>query len=124
MALDSENPDTAYRLGRLFAALEKTQEDALPGINSTIREHFYSSASATPRAVFPRLLRTYQYHLAKLDGGRKTNRERLVQNIVLPLSEFPTHLNLAGQSQFALGYYHQRQDFFTKKSHSSTRAQI
>jgi CRISPR-associated protein Csd1 len=122
MSLDSENPNTAYRLGRLFAALEKTQEDALPGINSTIRERFYSSASATPQAVFPRLLRTYQHHLAKLDGGRKTYRERLVQSILLPVSEFPTHLNLAGQSQFALGYYHQRQDFFTKKNHTVTES--
>jgi len=62
------------------------------------------------------LLRNYQHHLAKLDGGRKTNRERLVQAILSPLVEFPTHLDLAGQSYFALGYYHQRQDFFTKKT--------
>lgn len=116
MALDIEKTDTAYRLGRLFAALEKTQEDALPGINATIRERFYSSASATPGAVFPRILRTYQHHLAKLDGGRKVNRERLVQEILNPVEAFPRHLNLEGQSQFALGYYHQRQNFFTAKA--------
>jgi CRISPR-associated protein Csd1 len=115
MALDTEKPNPAYRLGRLFAALEKTQEDALPGINATIRERFYSSASATPGAVFPRILRTYQHHLAKLDGGRKVNRERLVQEILNPVTSFPRHLNLEGQSQFALGYYHQRQNFFTAK---------
>lgn len=115
MALDIEKPDPAYRFGRLFAALEKTQEDALPGINATIRERFYSSASATPGAVFPRLLRTYQHHLAKLEGGRKVNRERLVQEILNPLESFSRHLNLEGQAQFALGYYHQRQNFFTAK---------
>jgi CRISPR-associated protein Csd1 len=115
MSLDPEKPNSAYRLGRLFAALEKTQEDALPGINATIRERFYSSASATPGSVFPRILRTYQHHLAKLEGGRKVNRERLVQAILNPLQDFPRHLNLEGQSQFALGYYHQRQDFFTTK---------
>ena len=28
VALDKDHPDEAYQLGRLFAALEKTQEDA------------------------------------------------------------------------------------------------
>ena len=28
MALDKDHPDEAYQLGRLFAALGKTQEDA------------------------------------------------------------------------------------------------
>lgn len=115
MSLDTTKSDTAYLIGRLFAALEKTQEDALPSINATIRDRFYSSASATPGVVFPRLLRTYQHHLAKLQGGQKVNRERLVQEILGPIDAFPRHLNLEGQSLFALGYYHQRQSFFTKK---------
>lgn len=113
MSLDSNRTDKGYLLGRLFAALEKTQEDAL-GI-ATVRERFYSSASATPGVVFPRILRTYQHHLAKLEGGHKVNRERLVQSIHAPLSSYPAHLNLDEQGLFAVGYYHQRQDFFTKK---------
>lgn len=113
MSLDSNRTDKGYLLGRLFAALEKTQEDAL-GI-ATVRERFYSSASATPGAIFPRILRTYQHHLAKLEGGQKVNRERLVQSIHAPLSSYPAHLNLEEQGLFAIGYYHQRQDFFTAK---------
>lgn len=124
MSLDTNRIDQAYLLGRLFAALEKTQEDALPGINVTIRERFYSSASATPGAVFPRILRTYQHHLAKLEGGSKVNRERLVQSIHEPLDSYPAHLNLEGQGLFAIGYYHQRQDFFTKKDKTSTSADL
>ena len=120
MSLDTTKSDPAYLIGRLFATLEKTQEDALPGINATIRDRFYSSASATPGVVFPRLLRTYQHHLAKLQGGQKVNRERLVQEILSPIEAFPRHLNLEGQSQFALGYYHQRQSFFTKKEQPIT----
>ena len=116
MSLDPNRTDKAYLFGRLFAALEKTQEDALPGINATIRDRFYSSASATPGAVFPRLLRTYQHHLAKLEGGHKVNRERLVQSIHDPLNSYPAHLNLEEQGLFAIGYYHQRQDFFKKKT--------
>jgi CRISPR-associated protein Cas8c/Csd1, subtype I-C/DVULG len=118
MSLDLSRPDPAYRLGRLFAALEKTQEDALPGINATIRDRFYSAASATPSTVFPRLLRTYQHHLSKAAGergiGLKVNRERLVQEICAGLADMPAHLGLEGQSLFALGYYHQRQAFFAK----------
>jgi CRISPR-associated protein Csd1 len=113
MSLNPNRTDRAYLFGRLFAALEKTQEDAL-GI-ATIRDRFYSSASATPGAVVPRLLRTYQHHLAKLDGGHKINRERLVHSIHDPLNSYPTHLNLEEQGLFAIGYYHQRQDFFKKK---------
>ncbi|MEZ5432196.1 MAG: type I-C CRISPR-associated protein Cas8c/Csd1 [Verrucomicrobiales bacterium] len=57
--LDETNTNPGYRLGRLFAVLEKAQQDALPGINSTIRDRFYASASATPagclRTVAPNL---------------------------------------------------------------------
>ncbi|WP_414664409.1 type I-C CRISPR-associated protein Cas8c/Csd1 [Horticoccus sp. 23ND18S-11] len=118
MSLDPNRPEPAYRLGRLFAALEKTQEDALPGINATIRDRFYSAASATPSTVFPRLLRTYQHHLTKAAAergiGLKVKRERLVQEICAGIADMPAHLGLEGQSLFALGYYHQRQAFFTK----------
>lgn len=114
--LDLNNPDTAYRLGRLFSALEKTQEDALGGVNAGIRDRFYSAASATPASVFPRLLRTYQHHLAKLTGGLKVNREQLIQEILNPIQEFPSQFNLKRQGLFAIGYYHQRKSFFTKKA--------
>lgn len=113
--LDPTNINPGYRLGRLFAVLEKTQQDAMPGINSTIRDRFYSSASATPRSVFGRLLRTYQHHLGKLDIGVKITHEKRAQEILAEVTDFPAHLNLKDQAQFALGYYHQRKDFFTKK---------
>ena len=113
--LDLNMTEPAYRLGRLFSALEKTQEDALGPVNAGIRDRFYSSASSTPAAVFPRLLRTYQHHLAKLNGGLKVRREQLIQEILASVQEFPPQLNLRRQGLFAIGYYHQRKDFFTKK---------
>lgn len=113
--LDTSNTNPAYLLGRLFASMEKTQTDALGDLNAGLRDKYYSSASATPANVFPRILRTYQHHLAKLDGGHKVNRERLIQDIMSDLEEFPSQLNLKAQGIFALGYYHQRKDFFTKK---------
>ncbi len=111
--LDTTNTQPGYLLGRLFAALVKTQEDALKNLNRTLRDSFYSSASSTPRSVFPRLLRLYPHHLGKLEGGLKVNRDRLVQDIMEGLSsEFPAHLDLAAQGSFALGYYHQTQAFY------------
>lgn len=115
--LDLQNTNPAYLLGRLFAALEKTQDDALGSLNSGLKDKFYSSASTTPASVFPRILRTYPHHLAKLQSGAKINRERLVQEIVdhIPSNGFPSQLSLKNQGIFAIGYYHQRKDFFTKK---------
>jgi len=119
MSLDTQRTDAAYRAGRLFAALEKTQADALGAVGASIRDRFYGAASATPRAIFPRLLRTYQHHLAKMEGGLKVNRERLVQEILDPVTDFPAHLDLVGQGLFALGYYHQMRDFYRKKESSA-----
>jgi CRISPR-associated protein Csd1 len=115
--LDPDNSDPAYLLGRLFAALEKTQDDALGNLNTGIRDRFYSAASATPVSVFPRLIRTYQHHLSKLNGGAKVNRDKLVQEILSSISGegFPSQLSLKKQGIFAIGYYHQRKDFFTKR---------
>ncbi len=31
------------------------------------------------------------------------------------MSEFPAHLSLDDQGLFAIGYYHQRQDFYKKR---------
>lgn len=114
--LNKEETNPAYLLGRLFAVLEKTQQDALPGLNRTVRESYYASASATPAMVFPRLLRLYNHHLAKLETGRAIVRDRLVQEISDTIGiVFPKRLDLNGQGIFALGYYQQKQDFYTKK---------
>lgn len=114
MGLDPNRKEPAYRLGRLFAALEKTQQDALGDVGATIRDRYYSAASATPGVVFPRLLRTYQHHLAGMKVG-KVSREILVREILEPLTSFPSYLNLADQGLFAIGYYHQMRDFWTSK---------
>jgi CRISPR-associated protein Csd1 len=114
--LDPTNTNNAYRLGRLFAALEKTQEDASPGLNATIRDRYYGAASSTPAAVFSTLLRLKNHHIGKLHPGQAVNREKLIGEIMNGLDHFPGHLPLAEQARFALGYYHQRQDFFKGKT--------
>lgn len=115
MALDKENTNIGYRLGRLFAVLERIQESANPGLNATIRDKYYASASSTPAAVFGTLMRLKNHHLAKLVNiGQKVNFERTLGEIVDAVPKFPAHLSMDDQGQFAIGYYHQRQNFFTK----------
>ncbi|MCK6414585.1 MAG: type I-C CRISPR-associated protein Cas8c/Csd1 [Giesbergeria sp.] len=114
--LDLSNTNPAYRLGRLFAVLEKIQEEASPGLNATIRDRYYGAASSTPVAVFTTLLRLKNAHLKKLPGGRVASFEKLMGEVLGPVTDFPKHLPLPDQGRFALGYYHQRQDFFTKKT--------
>ena len=116
MSLDKENPNIGYQLGRLFAVLEKIQQEAQPGINATIRDKFYASASSTPSTVFGNLMRLKNHHLSKLENpGRRIWFEKALGEIVDSITDFPSHLPLGDQGRFAI-YYHQVQDLWTKKS--------
>lgn len=115
--LDVNQTDPAYRLGRLFAVLERIQSAAQPGINATIRDRYYGAASSTPGAVFPTLMRLKNAHLKKLTPRLETFFEKLVGEICGSveqpvLAEFPRQLALHAQGLFALGYYHQRQSLY------------
>lgn len=121
MGLNRDHPKPAYQLGRLFAALERNQKSALGDINATIKDRFFGAASATPGAVFPRLLRLGQHHIAKLEDG-KVRAEKQMEEIIGRIESFPGYLDLVAQGLFALGYYHQRQDFFTKRDTEQTPA--
>jgi len=119
MCLDPGNTNIGYRLGCLFALLEKIQSDANPGINATIRDRFYGAASSTPVTVFGNLMRLSNHHLSKLEKekpGLYIIRRQLIGEIMCPIKEFPTHLSMADQGRFAIGYYHQTQDLWTKKA--------
>ena len=100
---------------------KKVQEEAQPGINTTIKDRFYGAASSTPVTVFGRLISLTNHHLAKLNPGRKTNLEKLIQEVMASVSSkgVPAHLSLDDQSRFAIGYYHQRQEFFIKKDNNN-----
>ena len=117
VSLDTTNNNIGYRLGRLFSVLERIQERANPGINATIRDRFYGAASGAPVTVFGNLMRLKNHHLSKLDNaGERINYEKLIGEIMSGIEDFPAHLPLADQGRFAIGYYHQKQDFFTKKT--------
>jgi CRISPR-associated protein Csd1 len=124
MALDPDRNDVPYVLGRLFAAYEKIQKEALgEKLNRTIKDSYLSSASASPSAVFPRLFRLSQHHLGKIENtGLRIVREKLLGDLYARFEEFPSHLSHHDQGLFAIGYYHQTQDFYTRKADGAERA--
>ena len=115
LALDVENNDQAYLCGRLFAMLERIQNNASTSeLNRTIKDSYFSSACAKPADIFPRLMKLAQYHLKKDDYGIIDNK--IVGEIMEKLGdEFPQTLSLNDQGKFIIGYYHQYQSFFKKR---------
>jgi CRISPR-associated protein Csd1 len=128
MGLNTENKTPAYLLGRLFAALEKTQYDASGELNANVGDKFYSSASATPRIVFPTLLDMFLKHLKKFSSVNPKfahARKCLVRDILDDIDStkgFPSQLTLEDRGLFALGYYQQMRAFFTKKTEAEASA--
>jgi CRISPR-associated protein Csd1 len=114
--MDPSNTNTGYRLGRLFAVLERLQGAAIGNPNATIVDRYFGAASKTPVLVFPRLLSLAQHHASKADNGGYF--QKLIEEIVEPLDPadaFPSVLDLPTQGMFALGYYHQRAALWRKK---------
>ena len=115
MSLDRNRQDIGYVLGRLFAVLERTQSEANPGLNATIANRYFGSASSTPIAVFGTLMRLLPHHLNKLEfEGRAVQLQWEIRQILDHCQKFPNHLNLEQQGLFAIGYYHETQFLFTK----------
>ncbi|MHB8132983.1 MAG: type I-C CRISPR-associated protein Cas8c/Csd1 [Anaerolineaceae bacterium] len=116
MSLNEESTNQAYLLGRLFAVLEKAQQDAV-NASSTIKDRYFTSACASPSRVFPVLLRLSQHHISKSDYGMKTEKdiEKIMNLLDVNNNPIPAHLTLDEQGIFILGYYHQRAAFFIKK---------
>ena len=121
-AIDETRTEPAYHLGRLFAVYEHAQKNAHDfKLNRTIRETMYSSASATPLAVFGRIERLHHHHTAKKSHPKGGDAEttgsyadmvkEIKQHFKGQTPIYPASLNLIGQSLFAVGYYHQLQHF-------------
>lgn len=106
-----------YLLGRLFAVMEGLQQRANPGINTTIKDRYFNSASATPAIVFPQLINLAQKHLNKLDGGLAVYYDKQITELSSRITQtLPTRMSLAEQSAFQLGYYHETQRRYTAKA--------
>lgn len=118
VALDIHNTNQAYLCGRLFAVLQRIQEQAASGkLNRTIKDAYFASAASKPSLVFPKLLSLSQNHQKKLDEMKQVYFSKLLEEIISKLDgSFPDTLMLSEQGKFMIGYYHQDQDFYTKKT--------
>lgn len=118
--LDDKNTNQGYLCGRLFAVLDKIQDEA--NNQHSIRERYMNSASSTPAAVFATILNLSYHHSDKLNEGRKVWFEKIKQEIVDKISSdgFPAHLDLQDQGRFFVGYYQQTQWFYTKKEEQTS----
>lgn len=118
--LDDKNTNQGYLCGRLFAVLDKIQDEA--NNQHSIRERYMNSASSTPAAVFATILNLSYHHSDKLNEGRKVWFEKIKQEIVDKISPdgFPAHLDLQDQGRFFVGYYQQTQWFYPKKEEQTT----
>ncbi len=101
----------AYVCGRLMAVFERLQWGALGDVNANVVDRFYGTASTSPGLVFPRLFKSAQQHLGKLQSdkpGMAVNLQKDIESLCLRIKTFPSLLALSEQGQFALGFYHQR----------------
>lgn len=112
VGLDKDDLRPGYRMGRLLSVLEQLQRSQRQ--KSTIVERFYGAASTRPATVFPGLIRLAQHHLAKSSGGGFFQGR--LGEVLDGVGGFPATLDLEQQGLFALGYYHQRQEFFRGKA--------
>ena len=131
VSLDRNSDNIAYNLGRLFASFAYA-ERSVAERNATIRDKYMGAASATPRRVFPILLRGYEHNRASLMAkddkralGKRVNRA--VTQIIARFagsSDLPTTLPLEKQALFFVGYYHQEQAFYTSSKTDQENAPI
>lgn len=115
MSLNLDNTNQAYLCGRLFAVLEKIQQDASGGnLNRTIKDSYFSSACSKPATVFPKLIQLSQNHLKKVEYV--LFYQKLCGDIIDQLEDaFPSTLSLDEQGKFIIGYYQQNKALYAKK---------
>ena len=116
VSLNEQSANVPYTLGRLFSVYEAVQERANPGINATIKDKYFNTASSSPASVFPLLNKLCNAHLRKLQPGQQVYYSQQISALKGVLGEeYPKRLTLPQQGSFDLGYYHQTQKRYTKK---------
>jgi CRISPR-associated protein Csd1 len=128
VALDENEKDVAYVLGRIFAVWEQIQEESANSdkgdkkkkLNATIKDKYFNAMCATPARIFPILQKLSEHHLRKLEQNQPALRVILEKRLTclmakLETNSIPKLLDLEAQGRFVLGYYHQVQARYTKK---------
>jgi CRISPR-associated protein Csd1 len=126
MSLNEQSTYPPYVLGRLFAVLEKVQQEAIGDVNASIKDRYFTSACASPASVFPILLRLSQHHISKAEYGyvRDHRIEEILNLLDIQQNPIPARLTLDEQGVFVLGYYHERKDLWTSKNKNKNAADL
>ncbi|HAQ19898.1 MAG TPA: type I-C CRISPR-associated protein Cas8c/Csd1 [Prolixibacteraceae bacterium] len=126
---DPNDKSPAIVCGKIFAVMESIQRAAQgKDLNAGIRERFFTSASTNPATAFGRLMKLSQNHISKLKHekpGLAVFLDRQLQELCSILNGFPALFSLEEQGQFALGYYHQKQqDYENAKTNKELQSII
>ncbi|GAB7024105.1 type I-C CRISPR-associated protein Cas8c/Csd1 [Salidesulfovibrio brasiliensis] len=115
VSLDRNCYNYGYLLGRLFATVESIQRNsAKTELNTTLRDRYFSGAMSSPSRVFVPLVQNAFDNLPKLRkeaGGLYVFFEKLMDEIIDKIEAsdgFKHTLSPIEQSQFVIGYFHQR----------------
>lgn len=123
VSLKPDSTSVPYNLGRLFSILEAIQSAANPNINATIRDKYFTAASATPSRIFPTLVSLAQKHLRKLDTGLRISYDKQLTELLSRFEQaYPDRMSLPQQGAFQLGYYHQTQARYQSKKEEKENA--
>ncbi|MFH1090709.1 MAG: type I-C CRISPR-associated protein Cas8c/Csd1, partial [Pseudomonadota bacterium] len=126
--MDPRNDSPGYSLGLLMAVLERLQQTAQGDLNATVVDRYFSSASATPKVAFVRLMKNARHHARKVkDDPDRRGMVYRIERMIDELAErfdprtngFPAHLDLDQQGLFVLGYHQMRKWLWMKKEERS-----
>jgi CRISPR-associated protein Csd1 len=116
--LNEENKPVAYVCGQVFAKLEAIQRAALGDLNAGIRERYFTYAMTLPSAAFGRLFDLNSKHYTKLKNekpGLAITLDKELQELCrdIDINNLPVTFKLEEKGQFAIGYYHQKQEQYS-----------
>ncbi|HDT15717.1 MAG TPA: type I-C CRISPR-associated protein Cas8c/Csd1, partial [Firmicutes bacterium] len=84
-------------------------------LNATIKDRYFGTASASPNAIFPVLLKLTSHHVSDSKAKYGKNTDKKIEEVMGMIEKFPAHMTIDEQGMFMLGYYHQRNAFYKKK---------
>ena len=121
VALNRENSNEGYLLGRMFAVMARAQRFAVGDTNATIVGRYIGSLSATPNRVFQTLMRGFHTHLSTLKKkmpGLAVNLSKEMDEIIGKMSgsgQVPKTLSPDEQCEFFIGYHQEREDLWSNR---------
>jgi CRISPR-associated protein Csd1 len=112
MIIDPLNSNIGYRLGRLFATLEKIDIEANPGVEHTLHRIHYGEALSRPSSTFAGLIDTAKGQLSKIKDAELGGKlGKLLAYLSEDIRAIPLILSPSDQSMFMAGHTKQNQNF-------------